>query len=198
MAPVPDRRTHGSSAPPRANEAEIEAELAILENADRIGETFITLRNALDADETGILTQLRNSENELSRLGVNFPAAADYATRLHAVVEELKDIDASVTTDSLRIDADPARLQKLTNRLDTLLSLQQKHHVTDEAALITVRDNYAARLATIVHSDEAIADAEKNCKQQKKRRKNWLKNSTKPAQNKHRNSPDGYSKPSYN
>lgn len=142
-------------------QAEIEAELAILENADRIGETFITLRNALDADETGILTQLRNSENELSRLGVNFPAAADYATRLHAVVEELKDIDASVTTDSLRIDADPARLQKLTNRLDTLLSLQQKHHVTDEAALITVRDNYAARLATIVHSDEAIADAEK-------------------------------------
>ena len=102
-------------------QAEIEAELAILENADRIGETFITLRNALDADETGILTQLRNSENELSRLGVNFPAAADYATRLHAVVEELKDIDASVTTDSLRIDADPARLQKLTNRLDTLL-----------------------------------------------------------------------------
>lgn len=142
-------------------QAEIEAELAILENADRIGETFITLRNALDADETGILTQLRNSENELSRLGVNFPAAADYATRLHAVVEELKDIDASVTADSLRIDADPARLQKLTNRLDTLLSLQQKHHVTDEAALITVRDNYAARLATIVHSDEAIADAEK-------------------------------------
>ena len=142
-------------------QAEIEAELAILENADRIGETFITLRNALDADETGILTQLRNSENELSRLGVNFPAAADYATRLHAVVEELKDIDASVTADSLRIDADPARLQKLTNRLDPLLSLQQKHHVTDEAALITVRDNYAARLATIVHSDEAIADAEK-------------------------------------
>ncbi|MDE5963642.1 MAG: DNA repair protein RecN, partial [Alistipes sp.] len=146
----------------RAGEqAEIEAELAILEHADRIGETFITLRNALDADETGILTQLRNSENELARLGANFPAAADYAARLHAVVEELKDIDASVTADGQRIDADPARLQKLSNRLDTLLSLQQKHHAADEAALLTVRDDYAARLAAIDHSDEAIATAEK-------------------------------------
>lgn len=145
----------------RAGEqAEIEAELAILEHADRIGETLINLRNALETDDVGILTQLRNSENELSRLGANYPAAAEYAARLHAVVEELKDIDASMTADSQRIDADPQRLQKLSTRLDTLLSLQQKHRVTDEAALIAVRDDYAARLSAIVHSDEAIAEAE--------------------------------------
>lgn len=145
----------------RAGEqAEIEAELAILEHADRIGETLINLRNALETDDVGILTQLRNSENELSRLGTDYPAAAEYAARLHAVVEELKDIDASMTADSQRIDTDPQRLQKLSTRLDTLLSLQQKHRVTDEATLIAVRDDYAARLTAIVHSDETIAEAE--------------------------------------
>ncbi len=141
-------------------QAEIEAELAVLEHADRIGETFISLRNALDTDDTGILTLLRNSENELAKLGADYPAAADYAARLHAVVEELKDIDASMAEDGQRIDADPNRLQKLSARLDTLLSLQQKHRAADEAALIAARDDYAARLAAIVHSDEEIAEAE--------------------------------------
>lgn len=141
-------------------QAEIEAELAILEHADRITETFINLRNALDTDDVGILTLLRNSENELARLGANYPAAADYAARLHAVVEELKDIDASIAEDGQRIDADPTRLQKLSSRLDTLLSLQQKHRAADEASLIAARDDYAARLAAIVHSDEEIAEAE--------------------------------------
>ncbi len=141
-------------------QAEIEAELAVLEHADRIGETFISLRNALDTDDTGILTLLRNSENELAKLGADYPAAADYAARLHAVVEELKDIDASIAEDGQRIDADPNRLQKLSARLDTLLSLQQKHRAADEAALIAARDDYAARLAAIVHSDEEIAEAE--------------------------------------
>ncbi|MCM1301545.1 MAG: DNA repair protein RecN [Alistipes senegalensis] len=141
-------------------QSEIEAEIAVLEHADRIGETFINLRNALETDDTGILTLLRNSENELAKLGANYPAAADYAARLHAVVEELKDIDASMAEDGQRIDADPNRLQKLSARLDTLLSLQQKHRAADEAALIAARDDYAARLAAIVHSDEEIAEAE--------------------------------------
>ena len=146
----------------RAGEqAEIEAELSVLEHADRIGESFITLRNALDADETGILTLLRTSENELSKLGAHYPAAAEYAARLHAVVEELKDIDASVTAEGQRLDADPERLQKLSTRLDLLLSLQQKHRAADEAALIALRDDYAAKLALIDHGDEAIATAEK-------------------------------------
>ena len=150
-----------TAAAPRAGEqAEIEEELAVLENADRIGEAFITLRNALDADETGILTLLRASENALAHVGTRYPAAAEYAARLHAVVEELKDIDRSVTDDSRRIDADPERLAKLTARLDTLLSLQQKHRATDEAELIALRDRYAAQLAAIVHGDERIAEVE--------------------------------------
>lgn len=145
----------------RAGEqAEIEEELAVLEHADRIGEAFITLRNALDADETGILSRLKSSENALAHIGANYPAAAEYAARLHAVVEELKDIDASVTADGSRIDADPERLAKLSTRLDTLISLQQKHHAADEAELIAARDRYAAQLAAIVRSDEELTGAE--------------------------------------
>ncbi|WP_302431760.1 DNA repair protein RecN [Alistipes dispar] len=145
----------------RAGEqAEIEEELAMLENADRIGEAFTTLRNALDADETGVLVQLKNSETSLAHIGEHYPAAAEYAARLRSTLEELKDIGASAAADSERIDADPERLAKLSARLDTLLALQQKHHAADEAELIGLRDRCTARLAAIVHGDERIAEAE--------------------------------------
>ena len=145
----------------RAGEqAEIEEELAMLENADRIGEAFTTLRNALDADETGVLVQLKNSEPSLAHIGEHYPAAAEYAARLRSTLEELKDIGASAAADSERIDADPERLAKLSARLDTLLALQQKHRAADEAELIALRDRCAAQLAAIVHSDEEIAQAE--------------------------------------
>ena len=142
-------------------QAELEEELAVLENADRIGETLTELRNALDSDETGVLMQLKNAENNLAHLRDHYPTAGEYADRLHAVLEELKDIDASAANESERLDADPERLAKLSARLDTLIALQQKYRVADEAELIALRERSAAQLAAIVHGDEAIAEAEK-------------------------------------
>ena len=141
-------------------QAAIEEELAVLENADRIGEVLTTLRNAFDTDETGVLAQLKNSENELNHIRGHYPAAGEYADRLRSVLEELKDINGSAAAASERLDADPERLTKLSARLDALIALQQKHHAADEAELIAVRDRCAAQLAAIVHSGEEIAEAE--------------------------------------
>ena len=141
-------------------QAELEEELAVLENADRIGEALTGLRNALDNDETGVLTQLKNAENALGHLRGHYPTAGDFADRLHAVLEELKDIDAAAASASERVDADPERLAKRSARLDALIALQQKYRVANEAELIALRDRSAAQLAAIVHSGEEIAAAE--------------------------------------
>ena len=145
----------------RAGEqAELEQELAILENADRIGEVLTSLRNALDTDETGILAQLKGAESELNHLRGHYPTAGEYADRLRSVLEELKDIDAAAAEASERLDTDPERLAKRSARLDALIALQQKYRTADETALIALRDEGAAKLAAIVHGDEAIAEAE--------------------------------------
>lgn len=141
-------------------QAELEEELAVLENADRIGEVLTALRNAFDGDETGVLAQLKNSENELNHIRGHYPAAGEYAARLRSVLEELKDINGSAAAACERLDADPERLAKLSARLDMLIALQQKHRAADEAELIAVRDRCAAQLSAIVHSDEEIAQAE--------------------------------------
>lgn len=146
-------------------QAEIEEELAVLENADRIGEALTGLRNALDTDETGVLPQLKTAETALSHVQTHYPAAEEYAARIRSAIEELKDIARSAAGESERIDADPARLAKLSTRLDTLIALQQKHRVADESALIALRDRSAAQLAAIVHGSDEIAAAEEALQQ---------------------------------
>ena len=150
----------------RAGEqAETEEELAVLENADRIGEALAGLRNALDTDETGVLSQLKTAETELAHIGEHHPAAGEYAARIRSVIEELKDIGSSAAADSERIDADPARLAKLSARLDTLLALQQKHRAADESELIALRDRCTAQLAALDHGSEALEAAETTLQQ---------------------------------
>lgn len=141
-------------------QAELETELAVLEHADQIGEALTSLRNALDEEEVGILPRLKQSETALHHLGESYPQGVDMAARLRSVIEELKDLGATAAADSERLDADPERLQKVSDRLNMLYTLEQKHRATNLDELIALRDRYAERLAAITHGDKAIAELE--------------------------------------
>lgn len=141
-------------------QTELEAELSVLEHADQIGEALTALRNALDEEEVGILPRLKQSETALNHLGESYPQGAEMASRLRSVIEELKDLGATAADDSERLDADPERLRKVSDRLNTLYSLEQKHHVADLNELIALRDRCTEQLAAITHGDEEIAELE--------------------------------------
>lgn len=135
---------------------EIEAELAVLENVEQIGEAVASLRQALDAEQIGVLEQLALSENTLSKLSNSYHVGAELSERLRSVIAELKDIAATAANEAERIEANPERLQKLTDRINAIYSLCQKHRVQNVAELIEVGKKYTAQLATITHSDENI------------------------------------------
>lgn len=136
---------------------EAEAELAVLENADQIGEALITVRNIFDAEQIGVLEQLAVAENTVARVGSSYPRGEEVVSRLHSVVQELKDLGATVADDSERINTDPERLQRLTERVNMIYSMCQKHHVKDLEELMTVGARFAEQLKAITHSDENIA-----------------------------------------
>ena len=150
---------------------ELESEQRMLENADRIGETLGGLCNMLEEENAGILTQLKEAENSLHHISAEYPAAAEFAERLHSVSIELKDIDASASEDMGRIESNPARLEQVNERLDTLYTLCRKHHVDTVKELIAVRDLYIEKLNAIINSDEAIAQAEQRAAECEKRAK---------------------------
>lgn len=152
-------------------QAETEQTLATLESADRIGEALTTLRNTLDDEELGVLVMLTRSERELEALGESYLAGAAIAERLKSVVAELKDISATAADETERIDADPEKLQKLSDRLNTIYSLEMKHRAESYDDLLAKAATFEARLSTIDNSDaelkalEArIAEADDECR----------------------------------
>lgn len=152
-------------------QAETEQKLAILESAESIGETLTTLRNTLDEEELGVLVALSRSERELETLGESYPAGHALAERLHAVVEELKDISATAADEAESIDADPEKLQKLSDRLNTIYSLEIKHRAESYDDLLAKAEEFERRLASIDNSDsellkkrEEIASLEAECR----------------------------------
>ena len=152
-------------------QAETEQTLAMLESADRIGEALTTLRNALDDEELGAVVALTRSQRELETLGDRYPEGATIAERLKSVVAELKDISTTAADEAERIDADPEKLQKLSDRLNTIYSLEMKHRAESYDDLLAKAAAFEARLATIDNSDTAlreletrIAEADKECR----------------------------------
>ena len=152
-------------------QAETEQTLATLESADRIGEALTTLRNALDDEELGAVVALTRSQRELETLGERYPEGASIAERLKSVVAELKDLSTTAADEAERIDADPEKLQKLSDRLNTIYSLEMKHRAESYDDLLAKAAAFEARLATIDNSDTAlkelearIAEADKECR----------------------------------
>ena len=145
----------------RENEqSETEAKLATLESADRIGEALTTLRNTLDDEERGAVVTLTRSMREFESVGECYKSGVELSERLRSVVAELKDISSMAADESERIDADPEKLQKLSDRLNTIYSLELKHHADSYETLLQKAAEYEARLASIDNSDAELRETE--------------------------------------
>ncbi len=149
---------------------EAEAELNILENAESIREVLANFTLKMDSDdEGGVLISLRTSEREMESISKHYPAAADYAERLRSVIAELKDMNSSVAQDCDSVEADPQRLNALSDRIDTLYSLCKKHRAESITELIEIRDRYSEQLLTILNSDDRIAELRRRITKEEQR-----------------------------
>lgn len=136
---------------------ELERLLNELTHASEIRETLLFGAEALDGDdENGMLIRLKNLELSIGRLHGFYAPAGDYAVRLRSVILELKDLSGELSAEGGRIEADDERMQRTRERLDTLYSLQQKHHVTSVAELLALQGRYEEQLRNIEGYDEAI------------------------------------------
>ena len=143
----------------KSNEqAETEQKLAILESADNINEALTTLRNTLDDEEVGAIISLSRSERELTSLGEKYPNGVALAQRLKSVVAELKDISTTAANEVEHIDADPETLQRLSDRLNTIYSLQMKHRAESYDDLLNKANEFEERLRTIDNSDSHLKE----------------------------------------
>ena len=146
---------------------ELEQKSDTMTHAEDIKSALYTADNALQADETGIVSQMRSALNAMKGISRVFSEAEELATRMDSTYIELKDIAQEVGSLLGNVDFDPAELDHINERLDRLYDLQKKYHAEDTKGLIALRDSLKEQLDHIDNSDETLREREQQVEQLK-------------------------------
>ena len=142
---------------------ELGREAETLSHAEDIKAGLYRVAQVLSSDEGGLLTGLKECCNVMTGLQQVYPGAEELAVRLESSYVELKDISQEVSGREESIEFNPERLAEINERLNQIYTLQQKHRVSTVAELITLRDEYASRLAAITSSDDDLEVLKQRC-----------------------------------
>ena len=108
----------------------------------------------------GVLDLLKSVTNSLSAILKVYPEIQELAERADSSYIELKDIAQELENKAENVDFNPAELEAINARLDTIYSLQQKFHVNTVEELLTVQTEIAEKLSHIDNSDEELRQLE--------------------------------------
>lgn len=140
------------------NEQEIlEKELEILTHAEEIKSTLVNTAGLLNGDDDSSLVKIKNTLSLVSRIKSYLPDGENFHSRLESIYLDLKDIADEAESVSEKIEHDPSRSAAITERLDLIYSLMQKHHVSGINQLISLRDSLEAKILAVSSNEEETA-----------------------------------------
>lgn len=145
---------------------ELEQEEQQLTHAEEIQIAYATISNALDSEQ-GALQAMHVAMQQNSHICSFVEDKEHFGERLQSAYLELKDIAEMAMAYAERIEVDPARLNWVTERIDTLRNLLQKYHLNTIAELISLRDEMDEKLQHIAEFDEEISAYEKSLHEKK-------------------------------
>ena len=145
---------------------ELEQRQDTMSHAEDIKSALYEADNALSADNTGIVEQLKAAVNALSAIQKVLPAAEELSQRMDSCHIELKDISQDISSLLGDIDFDPAELEAVSNRLDRIYDLQKKYHCETVEELLSRQEELKQQLSNIENSDETLAELQAMCQQQ--------------------------------
>lgn len=158
--------TELNSFKPQPGEDEsLQQQCDMLEHAQDIKTALMQGYGFLSEGEAPVTDTMRQVRNLLSSIQAHFPQAEELAERIESCRIELQDIAGTLETEGESIDYDPERLDELQSRLNTLYSLEQKHHVGTSEELISVMKQMQERLDMMDNSDEYLRQLEQEEKE---------------------------------
>lgn len=143
---------------------DISQKMEILENAEEVKTVLAQSVSILNESDCSILNQLNDLKSSVDKLRRYIPQAEQYLERLESTKIELKDIaqDLDSLQDSTQFDA--ASLDEIQERFDLIQRLMMKHHVSDYAELLKIRDDLKQKVGAFANIDEEIAQKEQELK----------------------------------
>jgi DNA repair protein RecN (Recombination protein N) len=134
----------------------LEQELKVLEHAEEIKRSLLSANYLISESEQAALTQLKEAVVLLQGSEKYSGAIVGIAERLKSSLIELKDINAELEQLEQRTLVNEARTAEISERLDTIYSLQKKHRLNSIAELLALQDELSNKLNQILSGEEAI------------------------------------------
>ena len=140
---------------------ELEEERQRLSHAEEIKSALVQVNNLLDGDRLPVLQQLKESMGRLDKINPFLKEAAEFHQRIESAYLELQDLAHETGYLAENIEFNPQRLEEISQRLDLLYSLQQKHHLETVEQLIGLRESLEKKITEVSNFDEEILTLEK-------------------------------------
>ena len=143
---------------------EVSQKLELLENAEEVKTLLAQSLSSLSESEYSILSQLNDLKSSVDHLRRYIPQAEQYLERIDSTKIELKDIaqDLDSLQDSTQFDA--SSLNEIQERFDLIQRLMMKHHVSDYAELLKIREDLQKKVGAFANIDEQIVAKEREVK----------------------------------
>ncbi|MDE5608455.1 MAG: DNA repair protein RecN [Muribaculaceae bacterium] len=147
---------------------ELERDRELMANLTQVTDALKDVTEAMSEGTPSVLSLLKIVENRAAELTDFIEDAPQLLERIEALRIEAQDIADTYSAVSRDINADPARLQEIEERLNDIYDLERKHKVDSVEQLIAIRDNLAASLLNIENSDDYLHQLEDTARRAKK------------------------------
>lgn len=141
---------------------QLEQEAELMSHAEDIKRALHEADYGLSGDDTGIVNLTRSIATQLRSVADVYPEAQELAERLESCFVELKDISQEIASKVDDVEYDPQRFNLITQRLDTIYTLQQKFHVQTVDELLDRLNGINAQLDNIDNSGEELQELERS------------------------------------
>ena len=134
----------------------LEAELQRLTHAEEIKSALTETRQLLDDEQFSVIQNLNESYKRMSSIQHFVPEVPALTDRLQSCLLELKDILEESERLAENIEHDPAQIEQISDRLNLIYGLLQKHHASSVKELIGQKDLYKEKIRHVTVYDYEI------------------------------------------
>ncbi len=135
---------------------ELETELDQLSNVEFIKENLDKVLSVANEEQLGTLITLNEIKQSLQKIAGFSKDYADFHERMTSVSIELQDIIDACFSNAEKIINDPERLEFVSNKLQTIYTLQKKHQVNSVEELLIIQNDLDGKLVRFDDLDAEI------------------------------------------
>ncbi|SMD38140.1 DNA repair protein RecN (Recombination protein N) [Reichenbachiella faecimaris] len=151
-----------------SEQAELEEELKLLEHAEEIKLKLSQISVEFDESDVAINDRLKEAASALKNISGFSKELETLSSRFESATEEIVDIVRDIVNIQENVEHNPARLEEVSQRLDLIYKLQQKHKVADVEGLVKIQTQLERETIGAINLEEEIKELKAESERLKK------------------------------